>query len=168
MEKKFKSVCGQGDVTRALDESMRVLNDQVENNRIEEERIRNNIRQHAERQFRDLVAQRETILSQKDSEIERIRNSVESQAAGCIINAQIEDEEKLTKKFLELNEIAAADDAELRRVFADQADELKQKLMLVSRERDQLKQIIGSQTARARKKNTHKKKIKKMTPCSSP
>jgi hypothetical protein len=154
MEKRFKSqlreivaACGEGDVTRALDESMRSLNEQVENVRIEEERMRNDIRQRAESQFRDLVAQYETILSQKNSEIERTRNSVESEAAGRVINAQIENEEMLAKKFLEMNEIAAADGAELRRVFADKVDELKQKLMLVSRERDQLKQIIGDSDA---------------------
>jgi hypothetical protein len=169
MEKRFKSqlreivaACGEGDVTRALDESMRSLNEQVENVRIEEERMRNDIRQRAESQFRDLVAQYETILSQKNSEIERTRNSVESEAAGRVINAQIENQEMLAKKFLELNEIAAADGAELRRVFADKVDELKQKLMLVSRERDQLRQIIGdSDTSNEEEEHAHEEEDQK-------
>jgi hypothetical protein len=143
--KDMVAACQSGDATKAVDQAMKQLNEELMQVREEAIVQRQELRQKADKQFQELVRQYEGLMHEKDLELVRVRRSVEAEASARMITMQIESEEKMAQKILAINEAAGMEAVKLRRALADQLDILKQKLLLVTRERDTLKRIVGDE-----------------------
>ena len=136
--------CNKSDVLKAFDETMQKYNDQAQEQKELNEKMMKQMKDDAARQLMEVSRHYEVLLKRKEFEIERVRDSVDSEVRNRMLGVRMDYEEKTNARVLAAQEEATAQFATIKHELEAKVEVLTQKLNDVTRERDGLKAIIDA------------------------
>lgn len=136
--------CGKGDVLKAFDETMKRYGDQTQEQKELSEKILKQQKEDAARQLMEVSRHYEVLMKRKEFEIQRVRESVESEVRNRMLGVRLDYEEKANARVLAAQDDVSAQFVTIKHELEAKVEKLTQKLNDVTRERDSLKAIIDA------------------------
>ncbi|OHS95314.1 hypothetical protein TRFO_38582 [Tritrichomonas foetus] len=144
-QKKVREIakaCDQGEMAKALDELTLQYQQQFLEMQRQHKKQMNDEKRRAAEKINQISKHYENILQKKEDTIEIIQKSVDNEVKNRLLDVQIEYDEKFNLKNLENHENSLNELNQIRREMKASIDQLKEKLIKVTRERDTLRTLI--------------------------